>query len=104
MLFLEDLIHALPKIQEVPLLSSLGVNRDVYRDPIKPGIKGGAAFKAFDFTVRAKESLLGNLHGIIAIAQQTQNHHVDLLMVARDKFLESPQLPRLALLHQLPVA
>ena len=38
------------------------------------------------------------------MAQQSQNDHVDFLMVTGDEFLERAHLARLALLYQLPVA
>src|SRR5579883_2019561 len=55
----------------MPAFPPAPVNREIGRDPVKPGRETGAPFKAAQILIRADESLLGQLNRVVGIMDQS---------------------------------
>src|SRR5262245_30598378 len=99
----QEAVHGFAKIQRVSLLAPLRIDGEIDRDPINPGVERRTALKALNLAISSKKSFLRDLQRVFAVAEQTENHHVNLLMVTRDQLLERADISRLAPSYQLQV-
>src|SRR5579885_3896252 len=87
--------------RRMPALAAAKINRDIGRDPVKPGRKAGPRLKFPDILERTYEGLLCQLKRILLVVHHRHRHSHHATLVTLDQDATRPGIPRPGPLDEL---